>query len=108
MSFILQNGEGEFWTGFSWGLEFPDAVRYSHKPKDCPKGAVWVVENYGEITEKRFRRCACCGRTFSRAGLDRLPRKADWPSEDDTGRYLLEQRDCPCGNTLALEHKLEG
>lgn len=57
------------------------------------------------LVETPIKVCGC-GRTFTRAELDRLVRRKDWITEDETGRYLLEQRDCPCGSTLGIEHRI--
>lgn len=108
MSWVILDSEGKFWSGYSWVSEYPDAARYSGKPTKCPPGASWLVSSYGEVTERRLKRCKNCGRTYTRAELNRLERKPDYPSEDESGRYILEQRDCACGNTLALEHKVGG
>jgi len=50
--------------------------------------------------------CPCCVRAFTAADWARLPLLGDMLSEDETGTYRLELRNCSCGSTLAVEEKL--
>ena len=47
------------------------------------------------------RTCTCCGATYTREQWDALPAKPLWRIEG----LVLEQRDCPCTNTMAMEIK---
>jgi len=47
-----------------------------------------------------------CGRSFTREEWDALPHAFDFPTEDETGKYLLESRHCPCKSTLGIEYKI--
>jgi hypothetical protein len=50
--------------------------------------------------------CPCCRTHYTPAGWRALPSVGQYQTEDETGRYLTELRNCPCGSTIATEVKL--
>jgi hypothetical protein len=54
-----------------------------------------------------YKKCGCCKRVYStRAEFEALKFKGEQPSEDETGAYLTEMRDCQCGSTIAVETRV--
>lgn len=53
-----------------------------------------------------FKTCTTCGREFTAEQWAALPTKGHQPSEDETGFYDLELKDCTCGSTIGVETKL--
>jgi hypothetical protein len=49
------------------------------------------------------KRCACCERLHTAADWAALAFIGDVLSEDESGRYCLELRNCQCGSTLGIE-----
>lgn len=55
------------------------------------------------MTATPYKRCSCCGRTFTPAQWAALPKLAPWPLEDDEGPYTLIMANCDCGSTIGIE-----
>ncbi len=56
-----------------------------------------------------WKRCTCCQAVYSQAEWTALPYVGEQDTEDDTGRYRTEYRNCTgtgCGTTLAIEEKV--
>lgn len=47
-----------------------------------------------------------CGRKYDGAAWAALPFVVDQVTEDETGRYSTEMRNCACNSTIAVERKL--
>jgi len=53
------------------------------------------------------KRCTCCGHHYSAAAWCVLPYRGEQLSEDETGKYSLELRNCTkCSTTLGVERKV--
>ncbi len=48
--------------------------------------------------------CSCCGIKHSKESWEELKHIGDQLTEDETGKYRLELRNCHCGTTLGIEH----
>jgi len=63
-----------------------------------------------------MKTCPCCKRSYVTGPMEALaPPEAQWsalpfvgnqPSEDESGQYNAELRNCPCGSTIAVETKI--
>jgi hypothetical protein len=47
--------------------------------------------------------CPSCQRDFTERAWCLLPSVGAVTSEDETGTYHLEMRNCPCGSTIGIE-----
>lgn len=53
-----------------------------------------------------MKTCHCCDSTYDADGWAALPCIGYQFTEDETGRYCMELRNCPCGSTIGIEVKL--
>lgn len=52
-----------------------------------------------------YKRCSC-GVVYTAAGFAALPFVGNMLSEDETGAYCAQLRNCPCGSTIAVETRV--
>lgn len=51
------------------------------------------------------KKCSCCGKEHDAASWKGLKYVGVMETEDETGKYTLELRNCSCGSTIGIETK---
>lgn len=53
-----------------------------------------------------MKTCSCCKRLITADEWNALPLVGDVVTSDESGTFITEMRNCPCGSTLATETKI--
>lgn len=95
-------------TQFEWVVDALGDASNKVANSDAPVDVAFteLVSELRDLLAAPAKTCGC-GRVYSYLAWARLPFIGDVRSEDETGRYVLELRNCNgCGSTIGIEEQV--
>lgn len=95
-------------TQFEWVVDALGDASHKVANSDAPVDVAFteLVEEFRDLLNAPAKTCGC-GRVYSYLTWARLPYLGEQRSEDETGRYVLELRNCNCcGSTIGIEERV--